>query len=156
MVLLWLWTNCSRRRDGCSRPKSRAVRLSHLDVVKVWTRVFKSFGELWNVNLIKTVFDNVVLLKLKGLKTQWRNDEEWEGHGRQFTHLEVWDGFSLAQRAGWWNVLNSLSTTGALRSLTCGTLLSLAPFWMSANRALLPPPPDWSFKASTGCCHNKT
>jgi len=52
-----------------------------------------------------------------------------------------------------------LSTAGELRSLTCVTFLSLAPLWMSANRAFLPPPPppppppDWSLKGSNGHCH---
>lgn len=50
-----------------------------------------------------------------------------------------------------------LSTAGALRSLTCVTFLSLAPFWMSANRAFLPPPPppDWSLGGSDGHCHTE-
>lgn len=56
-----------------------------------------------------------------------------------------------------------LSTTGALRSLTCVAFLSLAPFWISANRAFLPPPPpDWGLghcqkrdknKTKTKTCH---
>lgn len=48
-----------------------------------------------------------------------------------------------------------LSTDGALRSLTCVTFLSLAPLWMSANRAFLPPPPppDWSLGGSDGHCY---
>lgn len=47
-----------------------------------------------------------------------------------------------------------LSTAGALRSLTCVTFLSLGPFWMSANRAFLPPsPPSPSWSFGGGHCH---